>query len=327
MIIKQFRNLNQTNLIPLIAIAILLRLNTFIQRPNELSFDFVEPFAKLLIPTTLENMFSSDANIFVALLFTIIQGLILNKIVNTYNIIGKPTSLPALLFVTLSSLFPQFVILSPALLCNFLLIWIISKLLSIYQNLEVRFIMFDIGMIIALGTLIYFPFIAMLPILWISLLTFRPFVWREWIMGLIGFFVIFFFLGVFYFWNNSLGQFYHIWLPLATTFNTNFYINIYDYLVLIPVIMILLIGIFQLQQNFLRSAIQIRKAFQVFFFLFLLALLSFYLKSNFHIYHFLLCVPTASILAAYFFLNEKRRWLYESMYLILISFIIYLQLF
>ena len=266
MIIKQFRNLNQTNLIPLIAIAILLRLNTFIQRPNELSFDFVEPFAKLLIPTTLENMFSSDANIFVALLFTIIQGLILNKIVNTYNIIGKPTSLPALLFVTLSSLFPQFVILSPALLCNFLLIWIISKLLSIYQNLEVRFIMFDIGMIIALGTLIYFPFIAMLPILWISLLTFRPFVWREWIMGLIGFFVIFFFLGVFYFWNNSLGQFYHIWLPLATTFNTNFYINIYDYLVLIPVIMILLIGIFQLQQNFLRSAIQIRKAFQVFFF-------------------------------------------------------------
>ncbi len=327
MIIKQFRSLNQTNLIPLIAIAILLRLNTFIQRPHELSFDFVEPFAKLLIPNTFENMFSSGANIFVALLFVIIQGLILNKIVNTYNIIGKPTSLPALLFVTLSSLFPQFVILSPALLCNFLLIWIISKLLSIYQSLEVRFIMFDIGMIIALGTLIYFPFIAMLPILWISLLTFRPFVWREWIMGLIGFFVIFFFLGVFYFWNNSLGRFYHIWLPLATTFNTNFYINIYDYLVLIPVIMILLIGIFQLQQNFLRSAIQIRKAFQVFFFLFLLALLSFYLKSNFHIYHFLLCVPTASILAAYFFLNEKRRWLYESMYLILIGFIIYLQLF
>ena len=327
MIIKQFRNLNQTNLIPLIAIAILLRLNPFIQRPDELSFDFVEPFAKLLIPTPLENIFSSGANIFVALLFTIIQGLILNKIVNTHNIIGKPTSLPAILFVTLSSLFPQFVILSPTLLCNFLLIWIISKILSIYQSLEVRFIMFDIGMIIALGTLIYFPFIAMLPILWISLLTFRPFVWREWIMGLIGFFVIFFFLGVFYFWNDSLGRFYHIWLPLATTFSTNFHINMYDYLVLIPIMMILLMGIFQLQQNFFRSAIQIRKAFQVFFFLFLLALLSCYLKSNFHIYHFLLCAPTASILAAYFFLNEKRRWLYESLYLILIGFIICLQLF
>ncbi len=326
--IKRFRTLNQTNLFPLIAIAILLRLNTFIQRPAQLSFDFVEPFAKLLIPIPLEDTLSSSTNMFLALLFTIIQGLIINKIINTYNIIGKPTSLPALLFITLSSLFPQFVILSPPLLCNFLLIWIIGKLLNIYQSLEVRFIMFDIGMIIAFGTLIYFPFIAILPILWVSLLILRPFVWREWIMGIIGFLVIFFFLGVFYFWNDSLDRFYQIWLPLTTTtFNTNFHINMYDYLVLLPVMIILLIGIFQLQQNFFRSAIQIRKAFQLFFFLLLLALLSFHLKSNFHIYHFLLCVPTASILASYFFLNEKRRWLYESLYFVLIGFIICLQLF
>ncbi|MFN8406445.1 MAG: DUF6427 family protein [Sphingobacteriaceae bacterium] len=325
--VKQFRTLSQTSLIPLIIIAVLLRLDVFIQRPNQLDFDFVEPFVKLLIPVPLEHLLSSGINMLIALVLTIIQALLMNKIVNMHNVIGKPTSLPALLFVTLSSLFPQFVILSPALICNFLVIWIISKVLELYQSPKVRFILFDMGMIIAVGTLIYFPFIAMLPLLWVSLIIFRPFVWREWIMGAIGFLVIFFFLGMFYFWNNSLGLFYQIWRPLASNFSANFHIHPYSYFVLIPVAIIVLLALVHMQKIFFRSPIQVRKAFQVFVFLFLFAFLSFYMKSRFHIYHFLLCVPSVSILAAYFFLHEKRRWLYESLYLFLVGSIILLQLF
>jgi hypothetical protein len=235
--------------------------------------------------------------------------------------------LPALLYVTASCLLKSFLILSPTLICNFLTLWMIDRFLSIYKSDKVKSVMFDVGMIIGFGTLIYFPYIAFLPLLWITLIIFTPFNWREWLIGIFGFIVVFFFLWVFYYWNDSAGKFYQIWLPLTTRFPTNLEINYYDYLVLIPVIIILLIGIFQLRNNFFKSYVQVRKTFQVLFFMFLLVMVSFYLKTDFMIYHFLLAVPPASVLMSYYFLNATKRWFYESLYILLIGFIIYFQVF
>lgn len=324
--IKRFRSLSETNLVLLIFVAIFFRVFIFIENANRLDFDFGNPFVKSLVSAELSQSLLAEVNVAISLVLMFIQALLINRVVNAYSIIGKPTFLPALLFITFSSLFPQFAILSPMLLCNFLLIWIIYRLLSIYQSNGVRFIMFDVGMIIGVGTLIYLPFVTILPIVWISLIIFRPFVWREWLLGIVGFITVFLTLALYYFWNDSLSQFYKTWLPLSMNLNANLNIDIYDYWVLLPVIIILLLAIFQLQQNFFRKSIQIRKAFQIFFFLFLLTLISFYIETSFSIYNLLLCVPSASIFAAYFFLNEKRSWLFEWLYLMLVGFIIVLQL-
>ncbi len=325
--IKLFRSQNPLNLILLAVIAIILRVGILYEMPVRLSFDFIEPFTKLLVPIPLENAFSPLVNIFIALFLMLVQAFIFNKVVNDYNLLGKPTFLPALMYVTIGSLLKPFLVLGPALICNFLIIWMIEKFLSVYRRDDMRSVMFDLGMIVALGTLIYFPFIAMLPLLWIGLIIFRPFNLREWIIGLFGFITIFFFLGVFYYWNNSLDNFYKIWLPLATKFPSNLNINLYNYLVLIPVVIVFLLGILQLRNNFFRSFVQVRKSFQLLFFMFLSGLISFYLKPDFQMYHFLLCVPPASVLMAYYFLNAEKSWIYESLYLLLTGFIIYFQLF
>ena len=324
--IQQFRSINPINIILLIGISLLLRVGIFIQLPERISFDFIEPFTKLLIVRPLENAFSPLTNIFISLFLLLIQALIFNRIINAYNLFGKLTFLPALMYVTTSSLLSPFLVLSPTLICNFLILWMIEKFLSMYKCNEVRSVMFDLGMIVASGTLIYFPFIAMLPVLWISLIIYRPFDWREWFAVVTGFITIFFFLAVFYYWNDSLDKFYQIWLPLATKFPTNLRINFYDYLVLIPVAIILILGAFQLQQKFFRSIVQLRKSFLVLFFIFLTSLISFYLKADLQLYHFLLCAPPASVLMAYYFLHANKRWLYESLYAILVGCIIYFQL-
>lgn len=325
--IKQFRSLNPLNIILLIGIAILLRIGIFINLPQQISFEFMEPFARLLIDIPLQSAFSPLGNVIVALTILLIQALIFNKIINSYGLLGKSTFLPALLYVTTGSLLAPFLLLSPTLICNFLVLWMIEKFLSVYKRAEVSSVMFDLGMLAAVGTLIYFPFISMLPLMWISLIIFRPFNWREWIAAIIGFITIFFFLAVFYYWNDSLGKFYEIWLPLATKFPTNLRINLVDSLVLIPVAIILVLGFFQLQKNFFRSVVQLRKSFQLFFFMFIIALASFYLNQNLVLYHFLLCVPPAAALMAYYFLYASTRWLYESLYFILFGSIIYFQLF
>ena len=323
--IRQFRNLTPVNIVFLVVIALVLRVAAFAQLPETLEFNFVESFFRLLLPVPTESPFSPSVNVTLALTIIIIQAILLNRIVNRYNLLGKPSFLPALMYVTSSAVLMPFLVLSPTLLCNFLLIWLIEKFLSIYRRTDIGSVVFDMGMIVGLGTLIYFPFIAMLVLLYVCLLIFRPFSWREWFVGLLGFATIYFFVAVFYYLNDATDKFFRIWLPLATPFPNRLEIKFYDYTVLIPLIVILTLSAFSLRQNFFRSYVHVRKSFQVLSILFILAMISFYLKPQVRIYHFLLGAPAVSIFMAYYFLHAKKKWIFESLYFLLLAFIIYFQ--
>ncbi len=321
--INQFRNLNPLNLIILAAYTVFLRLAIFIHLPEQLNFEFLESYAKFFIQIPTTNAFSPAANILIAAAIVFIQAILFNRIINNHGLLTKPSYLPSLLYVTGSSLFLQFLILSPPLICNFLLIWIMDKFLKIGKTPNAMMMMFDIGMIIAMGTLIYFPFIVLLIMLWLSLLLYRSFNWREWIAGFIGFLTIFFFIAVFYYWNDNIKQFYKIWQPLVNRFPSNLQINYNDYLVLIPVGIIMILAALQLRENFFRSFISTRKAFQMLFFMFVVAIISFYTKPDFRVFHFILSVPPGAVLLAYYFSNAKKRWFYESLFAILVISIQY----
>ncbi|MDF3079050.1 MAG: beta-carotene 15,15-monooxygenase [Sphingobacteriaceae bacterium] len=322
--ISLFRRLSPANVVILIVVAILLRIGVFFKLPETLPLSFAEPFSWLLMSTE-PLTFSPFVNVAIAAILVLIQAFIFNAVINEFNLLGKPTQLPALMYVTVSALFAPFLIITPPLICNFLLIWMISKFLSIYRRNDALPVMFDLSMMAAIGSLIYFPFIAMMPLIWLSLLIFRPFNWREWTATLIGFATIYFFLAVYYYWNDSLDKFYTIWLPLANPFVASFTIT-YGYIVLVPVIIILLLSVFSLQQNFFRSFVHVRKSLQLLFFMLVLALVSFYIKPESRLPHFILGVAPASVFMAYYFLNAKVRWFYESLYLILAGTIIYFQI-
>ena len=300
-----------------------MRLAIFIHLPEQLNFEFLESYTKFFIQIPLTNTFSPATNVFIAAIIIFFQALLFNRIVNNHGLLAKPSYLPGLLYITGSSLFLQFLILSPPLICNFLLIWIMDKFLRISKDPNAMMIMFDAGMIIALGTLIYFPFIVLLVMLWLSLLLYRSFNWREWLAGFIGFLTIFFFVAVFYYWNDNITQFYKIWKPLVNKFPSVLQINYNDYLVLLPVSVIIVLATLQLRENFFRSFISTRKAFQMLFFMFIIAIISFYTKPDFRVYHFLLSVPPGAVLLAYYFSNAKKRWFYESLFAVLVLCIQY----
>ncbi len=315
--INQFRNLNPINLIFLAAYTLFMRLAIYINLPEKLNFEFLESYAKFFIQIPSTSSISPVVNISIAALLVFLQAILFNRIINNHGLLAKPSYLPALLYITGSSLFLQFLILSPPLICNFLLIWIIDKFMKIGKASNAMLIMLDIGMIIAIGTLVYFPIIVLLIMLWLGLLLYRPFNWREWIAGLIGFFTIFIFIAVYYFWIDSISQFYQIWQPLANSFPSTLIINYNDYLVLLPVGLIIVLATLQLRENFFRSFISTRKAFQMLFFIFIVSIISVYTKPDFRVYHFLLCVPPGAVLLAYYFSNAKKRWFYESLFAIL----------
>jgi len=323
--IKIFRVLNPVNIVWLGVFLFVLRLNFIIHLPEHIEFTFVEPFAHSLIPLSYEDFFSPINNLLVATVLVFIQALWINQIVNAYNLLGKPTFLPALMYITASSLFVPFLILSPPLICNFLVIWMIDKLLSFYKNDSAKTTAYDLGMIVGVGTLVYFPFIYMFLAIWIALVIFRPFNWREWTAVLVGFITIFFFLAVYFYLTDRIDEYYSIWLPLASSFPSKIQINYYNYLVLIPVIVIFILSFLRLRQNYFKSFIQMRKSFQLLAITFIIALLSFYVKANFRLSHFMLCAVPATVFIAYYFLYATKRWFYESLYILLVISIIYFQ--
>ena len=317
--INLFRNFSPLNVLWLVMLLFFLRLGYVFHVPDKIGFTFFEPFARLLIPFSLDDAFSPVTNICLAGIMVLIQALLLNYLVNKYNLLSKSTFLPALMYVVCTALFTPFLILSPPLICNFLVIWMLFKLFSLYKSDDAKATCYDLGMIVAAGSLIYFPFVFFLLVVWAALVLFRPFNWREWIAVIIGFITIFFFIAVFYYLNDKIGAFYQIWSPLTSKFPFRIKINYYNYLVLVPVIILLVLCLFSLNKNFLKSYVQVRKSFQLLFFIFSVAAISFYVKADFNLNHFLLCTLPGAVLLSYYFVYAKRRWFYEIMFLLLLS--------
>jgi hypothetical protein len=323
--INFFKTLNPLNILWLAILSFALRAGYLYHAPVKIDFAFVRLFSRLLFPVSWQYTLSPPANVLLAGLLVFIQALLLNHLVNHHNLLGKPTFLPALMYVTVSCLFTPFLILSPPLVCNFLVIWMLFKLFSFYKSKDAKSTAYDLGMMIAIGSLIYLPFIYMLLVIWISLVIFRPLNWREWVASIMGYITIFFFLAVYYYLDNSLEQFYNIWLPLVTKFPDSIDIKYLDYLVLVPVVLILVLCFFKLKQNFFRSYVQIRKSFQLLFVIFLIACLSFYIKDAFQLSHFLLCAVPLAVFFSYYFLYAKRKWFYEILFGLLLISIVYFQ--
>ncbi len=320
-----FRRFNPLNALWLAIVLFALRVGYILHAPANIEFTFVEPFARTLVPLDYEHFFSPGVNVFLAAVLVFIQALLLNYLVNRDNLLSKPSFLPALMYVTVSGLFTPFLVLSPPLLCNFLVIWMLFKLLDFYKGDNAMSNAYDVGMIVALGTLIYLPFIYLFLLIWIALIIFRPFNWREWVAGIIGFATIFFFLAVIYYMKDQMSQFYTIWLPLGTKFPNSIHIDYYNYLILIPVILILGLCFITLRQNFFKSYVQVRKSFQLLFWFFLIGGLSFYVKQQFNLNHFLLCAVPAAVFFAYYFLYAGKKWFYETLFLLMLAGIIYFQ--
>lgn len=325
--IDQFRKYTPINMLLLFFVGFLLCLGVFIHLPEDLVPLFYEPAISNLTGKLYRGTLSPEVNVIITLVLTVAQALLINHVVNAFNLVGRPNFLAALMYLSLASIILPFLVLSPILICNFLSIWMLSKLMSLYRRTEIKSLMFDLGMIVALGSLVYFPFIVMLLLLWGSLIIFRPFNWREWLAAFIGFITVYFLLGVLYLWVDRLDEFYQLWLPLTYNFHTSINVELYDYFVLIPVIFILILFLFSLRQNLFKSVVHIRKSFQLLFLMLLLAILSFYLNTNSAINHFLLCVSPLAIYMAYYFSHATKRWFYESVFIILLLTSVYFQLF
>lgn len=321
--ISQFRSLNPLNLFLLAVITCVLRIGVLVQLPPAVDLLLFDTYGRMLVDVPA-NMFSPFGNVFLATVIVYTQAIILNRIINNYNLLGKPTFLPALMFVTITAIVEPFIVLSPPLLVNFLLLWMLDKMLSLYRRDFAISVMFDLGMMVALGTIIYFPFIMMMPMLAFVLLMYRPFYWREWLAAIVGFITIALMVCTLFFLNDKL-NFFFATIPSAVVMHLGFKVSMYDFISLVPVIIILFFAFLSIRERYFRSNVFLRKASFLLVLVTLFGVLSFSINRNYDVYHFLLTASPLAVIMAYYFANATKKWFFESLYWLLAIFVLYFQ--
>jgi Family of unknown function (DUF6427) len=232
------------------------------------------------------------------------QAISFNKIVNNQRLHKQPNYLTGMSYLLITSLFTDWFVFSAPLIVNTLLIWIWSRLCTLYNNPNAKATIFNIGLVTGIASFIYFPSITFLVLVMVGIAIARPFRLQEWITGLVGIVTPIYFFVAFLYLTNKVHTYsfpgFHFSLP-------HFFGNKWAYAAILTVFFATLLGIYFVNKNINRQVVQTRKSWQLLFlYLVVAALVPFFNAAINFSYWILLAVPLSSIIAATFFYPTKK---------------------
>jgi hypothetical protein len=215
------------------------------------------------ILTFLEPTGKANPVIYPVLAFILLytQAIALVRLINNYRMMNRSNYLPGMAYLLITSYFPEWNYFSAPLLINTLLIFVLGWLFKIYNHPRGKGIVFNVGLIIGVSSLIFFPSVTF--VIWVlfALMVMRPFSINEWLLCLLGVTSPYYFYAVYLFLTNqwqpskilpylsaslpSLQQ--SIWLALSSL------------LLMVP----FLTGGYFIQDNLRRMLIQVRKGWSI----------------------------------------------------------------
>jgi hypothetical protein len=250
------------------------------------------------------------------------EALLINYIVEKNQIIDSNSYLPGLVYIVLMSLQPEMFSLHPIIIANLFMLFALFKLMQTYRKETAYSEVFDTGFFISLAMLFYFPSAVFILILWIGLLIIRPFVWREWIISLIGMILPWLFLIFYYFWKDNLDAleydaiYYTLITPQKSLNEISFsFPEIFQMGILL---ICLLFASGRYITDIGKSTIQSRNNLLLLANFFLFAVISVFIAPGYSIpFLSFLSIPFSIFFSSYL-LFTKRIWLAEVLFLLLI---------
>lgn len=255
-----FRDRSDINLLYLVIFSLLLHFHIWIDAPivvanssdGFLSY-FLLHFIKPLPPIVLLLLFQ---------IIIITQAVRLNILMSKLKMFQQVSYLPAFTYILLTALFPYWDVISSGLVANTLVIWIMVKLLRLYEQGQAQTIEFNIGMIVGSSVLLYSPIAIFIPVVLFAITIIRPFKLTEWLVLSMGIILPFYFVFAYLFLSQDHVNFAN-YLPRLDWKNPLFKLDIKMVLVLFLMLLQVLIGIYFWQQDQKRFIIQVRKYWSV----------------------------------------------------------------
>ncbi len=240
----------------------------------------------------------------VAFLLLYFQAIVLNKLVNNQRLLPKPSYLTGMSFLLITSLFPSWIGFSAPLLVITLLIWLLSRICTLYTNQEVKKALFNIGLSMGLCTLLYFPSIIFSLLLLSGLAITRTFKLPEWIIMIIGMGAPYYFLWSYGYITGNSQVLHNPAFALSKPIVSQ---STLENIALMLVLFSFCIGLYFIQSNMRRLLAQSRKTWSILYLFLLISLVFPFLntKPDF-LYWQLAAVPFSAVLAATFFYSDQK---------------------
>lgn len=261
----------------------------------------------------------------IAFLLLYAQALMINYLVNEYRMTNRQTFLPAMSFLLITSLLPDWSFMSAALVANTFIIIMYITLFRLYNVAASNAKIYNIGLLIGLTSFIFFPSLFLAISIIMGLMILRPFRLNEIFLLLMGALTPYYFYAVYLYLHNTFtwynffphvsitvpGLRHSLWLVASTV------------LLCIPFLM----GGYYIQTHLRKMLIQARKNWSILLLYLLLAFFIPFINStqSFHTW-VLTAVPFAAFHACAY-LYPPRNWVPVFIFSVMLLFIVAQQYF
>jgi len=260
-------------------------------------------------------------------LLVLLQGILVNFLIAENRLSQETTLFPGLFYILIASCLPQFTHLSPLHMANTFYIIALINLFSIYNNPKSAGAIFNIGFWIGVGSLFYFSFIVLLLVGFTGLSILRAFHLRERIMMIVGAFIPYLLLGVYYFWFGQLAYFIEVQL------NENFQwfsmirlsaLNSIEYFKLGFLAFLVLVVLASFNQNISRKVREVQKKISILYWMLFLAFFSLVIQADIQLDHLLILAFPLGVLLSFNFTSLQPNWA-ELMHFFLLLAVFFFQ--
>lgn len=262
----------------------------------------------------------------VAILLTYWQAIRINIIFDQYRINEKPTFIPAMIFITLSSILPELVFLNTLMIAYLFVIPFVRNMLSIPEQERAVESFFFTGFYLGIASLFYHPLIFLLAVIIMALLVLKRPHWRELIISIIGFIIPYYFLGVYFFLTDQFASYIsfvtgHFDIQGIGLAEAN---SLYIFIGAI-ILFIAGIGYLQAMNKSRQGMLLFRKYYNVFAFYIIAGIITFFLvKNNSVVFAYSFLIPI-SLFVSKIFEKEKTTVFQYAVYLSFLVMIAYFQ--
>ena len=316
-----FKQKSPGNIILLLIFGLMVKLPLFLFPKNIKATELDGGLYQWLISVMPDN--NGFLTSLLAFFLLYVQSLLVNYLVNEFRMTSRQNYLPAMAYLLITSLMPEWTYLSSAMVASTLVIWMFIKLFSLYNTAVARPHIFNIGLITGISSYIYFPSASFMICMLLGIMILKPFRLNEIILFIFGCLTPYYFHAVYLFLNDrlSLANFLprielrvpemksSIWLAAATVLLT------------VP----FLLGGYFIQVHLRKMLIQIRKNWSIVLLYLLIAFFVPFLNSQQSFYAWvMLMAPFAAFHGSAYFYQTKNIISYL-LFFITLGYVFFLQ--
>ncbi len=322
--IALFKQKNPANLFFLLITGVLIKLPMFMY-PHEPVIHTADGLLFDAIIGFFAGIAKSSPLFYPVLTFVLLflQAVMITRFINTQRMMNKTNYLAGLAYLLITSLFPEWNYFSAPLLCNTILLFILSALFGIYNKPNARGTIFNIGLALGIAAFLFISSLTFIIWVLLALAVMRPFRINEWLICLLGITTPFYFYAIYTVVNGNFS-----WQEFVPQISLGFpslkqsaWLAGSVFLIMVP----FLSGGYYVQENLRRMLINVRKGWSLLLLYLLAALLLPFVNSSDTFENWIMAMIPMATFHGYAYLQSKWRIVPLILFWLTVAFILTYQ--